>query len=143
PLATVRPGSVLGNCVNVEALHAAEAPLLFDPATVAVVHFSVNALTGTVAQPVNVVAVVPALSVQVPLLLLLLIVNDTVAVELPGMVVPGALALNSTVAGVADRPVMVVGLPSPLPPAAAEGLGVGRRVPGETFWARAGPTTDT
>src|SRR5579862_6138382 len=137
PPATVRPGRVLGSWVKDETLHAAVAPLEFPGVADADVHCRLTALTGTVVQPENVVAVVPALMLHVPPLLLLLMVNATVAAELPAMLVPGEVALKVMVAGVALTPVMVVEFP--LPPDAIR-IGAGRLAIGIDRWARAGIT---
>jgi hypothetical protein len=99
--------------VKLLAAHAAVAPLAFPPTADAAEQRSVTALTGTVKQPGKVLDVAPTLSVQVPPLLLLFIVKLTVAFELPGACMPGAMPLKEIVPGEAIKLVMVVWLPLP------------------------------
>lgn len=101
PFATCKPGSVLGRVVKLEMLQKASAP---NPVgdTDAPVQLTLTAEVGTVVQPVKFDAVVPTLKVQ-GLPLLLIMVNVTVALELPAMLLPGLFAANVMVDGVASK----------------------------------------
>ena len=99
PLATGSPGSASGRVVKLVTLQPAlTCP---PPSTDAEVHLTLTADDGTVAQPLKLEEVVPALNVHICPFLPWVMFQATVATELPAMVLPGLLAVNGIVLGVA------------------------------------------
>jgi hypothetical protein len=99
PLATGRPGRVLGRVVKLFTLQPALA--CPPPSTVAAVHLTLTADSGTVTQPRKLGELAPTLNVHVCPYLPWVIFQVTVATEPPATAPPGSLAVNGIVLGVA------------------------------------------
>jgi hypothetical protein len=99
-----------------------------EPETEAELQVAPTAVAGTVLHPVKVVEFAATLKVHVRPLAPPLIFHCTVALELPATALPGRLAANVMVAGVALIALGVVAIGFKAAPEASEGLtGPGRR----------------
>lgn len=116
----------------------------FEPVTLAELHETPTAETGTVLQPVKAVEFAATLRVQVFPLAPPLIFQLTVALELPATALPGLFAVNWMVAGDAVTAVSVLAIGFIVVPEPADAAArLGRREFALGFCAHANPAAIT